>query len=476
MARLERVMGLRDLVLFNIVAIVGLRWVALAAAAGPSALTLWVLALFVFFIPQGMAVARLGSAFPREGGVYVWTREAFGSRHGFIAGWCYWANNVIYYPTLLVAIAGFATFIGGDVTRSLEGNSLYIVAFSLAVLWIALGLNILGLRTGRWVHNLGALSTWIPATLLILFGLVAFWRFGSATAFHLERFLPGLEGRDTISFFAEICFAFAGLELVAVLGDEIRDPRRNLHRGMILAGVVIAAVYLLGTAAILVALPRSEVSIITGVLQAIDAVGSRVGVEGLGSLMALLMVLGGLGGVGAWLGGSARILFVAGLERYLPPALGRVHPRWGSPHVALLVQGFVATAFIILSSLGAGPQEIYHVLVDTTIIVYFIPYVYIFLSLIRLDPALRRRGALPADGSQALVDLPGKAWGSWIFGGLGFAAVALSIVLALVPPAGMERPALHILKVSAGTAFFIVAALVIYERGRRRMRRRPPGS
>jgi amino acid transporter len=455
MARLSRVMSFRDLVLFNIVAIVGLRWVALAAAGGPSSLTLWLLALLVFFIPQGLAVVRLSALHPGEGGIYVWTREAFGPRHGFIAGWCYWANNVIYYPTLLVALAGFASFIGGESTRYLEGSTTYILIFSLAVLWVALGLNILGLKVGRWVHNFGGLSTWIPGFLLVAFGIVAWIRFGPANPMGLADLLPRTGNLDTLSFFSNICFALAGLELAAVLGDEIREPRRNLQRAVLVSGVFITLIYILGTWALLVAVPVSEISIITGVLQAIDSVAVRVGAGGLGGLMALLLTLGGLGGVGAWLGGSARILFVAGLDRYLPASLGAVHPRWGSPHIALLSQGIVATFFILVGTLGAGPREAYLVLVDTTIIVYFIPYLYMFLSLIRL-------------GRNGQSTVRGASRGNWVYGILGFLAVFLAIILALIPPADSASPILYLLKVVGGTALFIVSAWILYERARRR--------
>lgn len=454
MSRLTRVMSFRDLVLFNIVAIVGLRWIALAAAGGPSSLTLWLLALLVFFIPQGLAVIRLSAAHPGEGGVYVWTKEAFGPRHGFIAGWCYWANNVIYYPTLLVALAGFASFIGGESTRHLEGSTTYLVVFSLSVLWIALGVNILGLKVGRWVHNFGGVSTWIPGFLLVALGIVAWIRFGPANSIGLRDLVPQVGSFDTISFFSNICFALAGLELAAVLGDEIRDPKRNLQKAIVVSGIFITLIYILGTWALLVAVPVSEISIITGVLQAIDSVAGRVGVGGLGGLTALLLTLGGLGAVGAWLGGSARILFVAGLDRYLPRSLGAVHPRWGSPHVALLVQGIVATFFILAGSMGAGPREAYLILVDTTIIVYFIPYLYMFLALARLGP--------DAGGK-----VPGGRVGNWICGSLGFLAILLAIVLALIPPADSPRQILYVVKVVGGTALFVVSAWVLYERAQR---------
>jgi amino acid transporter len=451
MTRLSRVMSFRDLVLFNIVAIVGLRWIALAAAGGPSSLTLWVLALAVFFIPQGMAVTRLSSSYPEEGGIYVWTQRAFGPRYGFIAGWCYWANNVIYYPTLLVALAGFASFIGGSATRHLEGSTAYVVVFSLAVLWIALGFNILGLRVGRWVHNLGGLSTWIPGLLLVVFGFWAWARLGPANHIGLAELVPDVGSFDTVSFFANICFAFAGLELAAILGDEIREPRRNLQRAIVVAGIFITLIYVLGTWSLLVAVPVEGISIITGVLQAIDSVAARIGATGTGSFVALLLTLGGIGGVGAWLGGSARILYVAGLDRYLPPSLGKVHPRWGSPYVALVIQGIVASLFILVGNLGAAPQEAYLVLVDTTLIVYFIPYLFMFLSLIRLNPG----------GSD-------KRRGNVIYGVLGFLSVLLAIILALIPPADSASPGLYLLKVGGGTAAFVISAWVLYERVRAR--------
>lgn len=464
MTRLSRVMSFRDLVLFNIVAIVGLRWIALAAAGGPSSLTLWILALLVFFIPQGLAVVRLSSSYPEEGGIYVWARRAFGPKHGFIAGWCYWANNVIYYPTLLVALAGFATFIGGSATRHLEESATYVVVFSLAVLWIALGVNILGLRIGRWIHNLGGVSTWIPGFLLIAFGFWAWSRFGAANDMGLSDLAPDVSSFDTVSFFSNICFAFAGLELAAVLGDEIKDPRRTLQRAVVVSGIFITLIYVLGTWSVLAALPVGEISNITGVLQAIDSVAARLGATGTGSFVALLLTVGGIGGVGAWLGGSARILFVAGLDRYLPPSLGRVHPRWGSPHVALLVQGIIASFFIVVSHLGAGPEEAYLVLVDTTLIVYFIPYLYMFLSLIRLNP-----GETVLEGSVAPPATGGRQIGNWIWAVLGFLSVSLAIALALIPPSSVPGsdspgPGLYFVKVIGGTALFVVSALVLYRR------------
>ena len=145
---LPRVLTLRDLVLFNIVAILSLRWTATAAAAGPSSLTMWVLAALLFFIPQGVAVSYLSARFPNEGGIYFWTKRAFGQGHGFLCGWTYWVNNILYYPNLLMSTAVVGTYAIGRGGTELQGSWLYVLPATLVALWVAVALNIVGVRTG----------------------------------------------------------------------------------------------------------------------------------------------------------------------------------------------------------------------------------------------------------------------------------------------------------------------------------------
>src|SRR5579863_9322235 len=150
---LERALKTRDIVLFNVAAIVGMRWIALAAANGPSSLLLWVMAALMFFIPQGFAVISLASAVPEEGGLYVWTSRAFGQRQGFLVGWLYWASNVLYFPTLTLSTAVFALYIFGLKYAALEQSSAYITSASLVLLFAALFLNLFGMKGGRWLQN-----------------------------------------------------------------------------------------------------------------------------------------------------------------------------------------------------------------------------------------------------------------------------------------------------------------------------------
>ena len=167
---LPRTMGLRDLVLFNLVAVVGLRWLATAGKAGPSALVLWVLAAVFFFVPQGLVVTELSSRFPQEGGIYQWTKRALGEKHGFLCGWCYWVCNVLYYPSLLISAAVIATFVVGKGETGLVNDWTYVLIATLVCLWFAVLLNIVGLGTGKWLQNAGGVGTYIPGVILILLG------------------------------------------------------------------------------------------------------------------------------------------------------------------------------------------------------------------------------------------------------------------------------------------------------------------
>src|SRR5262249_29835253 len=201
MSQLPRVMRLRDIVLFNITAIVGLRWLTTAGRIGPFALVLWVVAMLAFFIPSAVATARLSELDPGEGGIYRWVAHAFGETHGFLAGWGYWVNNLVYYPSLLLATAATGAYALAPQGLRLAESPLFVAGFSLVLLWIALGLNILGLSIGKWVQNAGAIGTWIPAGVLVLLALWSLARSGSATSFRAAQWVPANFDFHLLAFF-----------------------------------------------------------------------------------------------------------------------------------------------------------------------------------------------------------------------------------------------------------------------------------
>src|SRR5580765_6325325 len=364
-ARLRPTLRFPDVVGFLIVAVASPRWIATAAAAGPSVFTVWLIALVAFFLPLGFATLELSSRYPREGGLYVWCREAFGDFAGFVAGWMYWASNLTFFPGVLYFAAGNLLFAFGPRGQALSNEPIFYLAFSLIALGGVLALNVLGADLGRRLANLGAWGTWLPVGALVVVAGVAWLRFGPATPFHTADLVPRIDSSG-IAFWATIAFAFGGLEAAALFGDEIVDARRTLPLALVAAGVVIVAIYLVGTAAMLVVLPAQEVSEVQGITQAIARACTRVGAPAIIPVAALLLVVSGVASVSAWLAASARLPFVGGMERVLPAAFGRVHPRWGTPFVALLVQGVGSAAFIVWSQAGTGVRGVYYAVVGTT--------------------------------------------------------------------------------------------------------------
>jgi glutamate:GABA antiporter len=452
--KLVKSLGLWDIVLFNVTAIIGLRWISIAASGGNSTILLWLAAALLFFIPQAFAVITLTARLPGEGGFYLWTKEAFGDFHGFISGWCYWTSNLVYFPNLLVYVAGISVFVAGSGYEAVGEDKVYIILFSLAALWSVTLFNFFGLHIGRWVHNVGGFGSWLTGTMLIIFGIVAIIRFGVANPMPLESFYVGIISLDKLSFFASICFGFAGFELASILAGEVKDPARNIPRAVIISGAIIACIYILGTLAVLVALPSKDINIISGFLQGIAAIGNRLGLGWTSNVIALLITLGGIGGLMAWFTGSARLPFVAGIDHYLPKGFGKVHPRYGSPYVSVFAQSIIATLFIIMSFIGSTVEEAYLILFDTTLLVYFIPYGYIFAAYIVITARDHANRNSPFHGN--------SIYRTYILGGCGFLTTVFAMAMSLVPPAEAANVWLFEAKIIGGFATFLFTGIGIY--------------
>ena len=424
---------------------------------------LWLVGCATMALPLGLCVVSMASRHPDEGGLYVWTSKAFGPRQGFLAGWLYWASNITYFPTLTLSTVVFALYVFGTRFASFEQSPAYAAGASLVLLAIALVFNIVGLKTGKWVQNIGGLAQWLPSGALLLVGILALLHGGSATPITAGSLLPNFAALPTVLFFANLCFGFAGLELAPCMAGEVVDPCRTFPRAIVISGLSIAAVYLLGTVSLLWALPRGEISIISGVNQAITKAGAKQGLPWLGSPVALLMTLAGLGGIGAWLIATARLLFVGGLDRYLLPICAKTHPRWKTPWFAMVFQAAFSAIFIVAATQGDTVKGAYLKLVNATLIVYFLPYLYMFASAIKL------RRAIAAE--PRAIPVPGGAAGSAFFNGLGFLTTAVAIVLALIPPADTADRLGFFLQVFVGSFGFLGAGLVLYALAERRRRR-----
>ncbi len=458
MTQLRRTLGFRDLVLFYVVTTWSLRWIATAAAAGPSALVLWVAAAAFLFVPLVFTTLELSSRYPDEGGLYVWSTRAFGPFAGFLTGWMYWVSNLPYFPTLLLFAGANALFVGGPSAQALSGNTTYFTIVSVVGLAIAVTLNVVGLNVGKWLSNAGAVAGWIPLAFLVVFGLYSWAAHGSATPMTPRTLLPGTGLKDLV-FLSSIAFAFGGIEGASTMGDEIVDARRTVPRAAVAAGALIAIFYIAGTWCLLLALPKEQLSGLQGVMQAAQAIAVNAGVPWIVPIVAALVTLNVLGGIGGWFASTARLPFVAGLDRYLPAAFGALHPKWKTPYVALLVQAAFAFAFVFVGQAGTTVRGAYDALVSMSIITYFIPYLFIFAAMGRVQ----REPAAPG-----VLVVPGGPAAGRLLAALGFLVTLAAIVLACVPADDEPNKTFAVIKIVGGSAVLVAAGALIYFAGRRR--------
>jgi glutamate:GABA antiporter len=444
---LKRVLGRRDLVLLFVVAVFNLNVVPSIAANGGVTVWLWIISLILFFWPQGIAVIELAHRYPGEGGVYLWAKEVFGDFHGFLSGWCYWTNNMLYVPTVMLYFVGVSVFVLGPSHAALADNKPFALTASLALLTLLTVLNIVGLGIGKWINNLGAIGTFIAAAVLIGLGAVIWMRFG--TTLTAADFRIPANPRFVLNSFGVICFGLVGLELASVMGDEIQDPRRTLPGAVAWGGVLSGALYVGVTLTLLIAVGKS-VNVLQGIVQAVSHMAGRVGVVWIVLPFALMLSLS-IAGIGsAWMGGSARIPFVAGLDSYMPAWFGKVHPRYATPYAALIVQAIVSAFLVIMNFLGAGVQETFQKLLSLAVVLQLVPFVYMFGALVKFSIA----ESVPR-GQYSRITM-------FLAGSSGLLTTILGIALAFFPAQQITSLWSYELWMFGGTLFFVGLAVFFF--------------
>jgi amino acid transporter len=454
---LRRVLRKWDLVLLFVVAVFNLNVLPSIAANGGVTIWLWIISLVLFFWPQGIAVIELAHRYPGEGGVYLWAKEVFGDFHGFLSGWCYWTNNMMYVPTVMLYFVGVSVFVLGPGHQSLAENRGFALSASLILLAILVVLNIVGLGVGKWINNIGGIGTGIAAAVLVGLGIVVWLRFG-ATVTGADFRIPA-NPRFMLNSFGVICFGLVGLELASVMGDEIQDPKRTLPGAVAWGGVLSGLLYIGATLTLLVAVSKQDISVLQGIVQAVSHMADKAGVAWMVAPFAFLLSVS-IAGIGsAWLGGSARIPFVAGLDSYLPAWLGKLHPRYATPYAALIVHAVVSLVLVVLNFvfIGSGVQESFQKLLSLAVVLQLIPFLYMFGALLKL--ALGKSASKGYYSKTTLVAA----------GSSGFVTTILGIVLAFFPAQQITSLLSYELWMLGGTLFFIgLAAFFFFVYGRRK--------
>jgi amino acid transporter len=456
---LKRELGFFDLTLFYVASGLSLRWIATAAAAGPSTVIIWIFALVCFFVPLAASVLELSSRYPQEGGLYVWTQYAFGDFAGFLVAWTYWMSNLPYFPAVLYFGAGslLFTFSRGQRLADTAGYYLWFAMASLALITL---LNVRGLKFGKWLNSMGALGSWAPVLFLLLLAGACALRYGSATRFTTASMTPHPDLKHAI-FWSTIFFAFGGCEAGSFMSEEIKDARRTIPRALLVSGIVLAVCYVLGTLALLVALPSTAIGGVSGFTSAVQVMASRMGLWWTVAPVALLVALNSVGGAAAFLSSTSRLPFVAGIDRYLPAAFGRVHARWGTPWVAILFYGGAGMVCAIFSQAGSSVKSAYDLLVSMSIVTYFIPFLFLFLATIRLQRRPAPRGAVRLPGGRPVALL--LAW-------TGLLTTLLTIVLSVIPSSDEPRPELAMAKGLGATVLMIGTGVIVFYSGKWRRR------
>lgn len=430
---LRRELGVRDVSLFAISCICGVRWIPGAARAGPGSLLLWVLAAVCFAFPLAITIATLSVKYPRAGGFYWWTRIGFGPWHGFLCFWTYWIGIAFWFPSAAMFYMSMFLSAFGLPYQS----RLWVVGSSIVALWIALAANLVGVGIGKWIENAGALACWALVLLLAGAAGIALVHNGSATRFHIA---PDLNW-STVGFWANIAYAMSGMELVALMSGEIRKPEITIPRAAAIASAFATIFYILATAALLILLRPQEVNELTGLGDAAARAGSLIHGRWLEPAVAIFMLISGVGQFGGIGAATSRLPFALGVDRLLPSAFSRIHPRWRTPHISMLALGAFSSAILIAIQFGDTARAAYDTLVSLMVIAGFVPYAYMFSS--------------------------GWRAGKRISAASGLTVTAIAILCAVIPSGSIGNWWLFEGKLAAGTALIFVSARALYNRGAR---------
>jgi amino acid transporter len=365
---------------------------------------------------------------------------------------------MLYVPTIMLYFVGVSVYVLGPAHHDLADKKAFAAIVSLALLFLLTFFNILGLGVGKWINNFGAIGTFLAAGVLIVLGIVIYSRFGSSLT--AADFKIPANPRFVLNSFGVICFGLIGLELASVMGDEIKDPSRTLPGAVAWGGVLAGALYVGATLTLLIAVGKN-VNVLQGIVQAVTHMAESVGLSAITIPFAILLSLS-IAGIGsAWIGGCARIPFVAGLDSYMPSWLGKIHPRFSTPYAALIVQAIVSAILVILNFAGAGVAETFQKLLSLAVVLNLVPFVYMFAALVRF--AMTERQPKGRYGRTTL----------FLAGWSGLLTALVGIALVFFPTQQITSLFWYEVWMFGGTLFFIgLAAFFFFVYGRNKTLRK----
>lgn len=441
-----KVLGVFSIAMINVIAVDSLRSLPFSAQYGFALVFFYILGAICFFFPTAMVAAELATGWPNRGGIYVWVREAFGERTGFFVIWVQWIYNVIWYPTILSFIAGTFAYL---INPQLAENKIYMLSVIVLTFYGTTLVNWFGMRLSGVMSTFCALiGTLIPMFFIIVMGIVWLWQGNPAQInFSMQSFLPSLTDLNNIAFLLAVLFGLIGMEMSAVHADEVRDPGKTFPRAMWYSSIVVLFSLVFSSLAIALVVPHQQLSVVTGLIQAFMVFFNQYHLTWMGPVIALLIIIGGLGNVAAWVIGPTKGLLVATLDGSAPPFLAKINKK-GVPVIILLLQAAIVTVLCVMFLLMPTVSSSYWALTAITAQLALIVYIIMFAA------ALRLRYKEP--NQPRAYRVPGGKVGMWLLTMVGIVACVTTIFLGFVPPA--QLPVGNIFKYEA----ILIAGMIVF--------------
>jgi len=419
----KRVLSVFSLVMINVIAVDSLRTLPISAKLGLSLIYYYLLAAFVFFIPVALVAAELATAYPQTGGIYVWVREAFGRRAGFITIWLQWIYNIVWYPTILAFIAATIAYLFAP---QLANNKYYLLVMIVGLFWLFTLLNCFGMKVSSIVSTIGASI----GTLLPMLGIIALGVLWIVQGRPLEIDLhaswrPDFSSLGNLSLFVAVLFSLLGMEMSATHAEEVKNPQRDYPRALFFSTIIIFATLVFGSLAIVIVVPSGQLSVVSGLIDAYSIFFDAYHMPWVTSMTAIFIIIGGLSGVSAWIIGPTKGLLIAARDGAIPLSYARINQH-GAPIKILVAQGLIFTAlssvFILLDTINAA----YWILSDLCAQMALIVYVFMFAAAIKL------RYSKP--NQPGAYKIPGGKLGMWIVAGTGLLCCVSAVLIGFIPP------------------------------------------
>lgn len=395
-AAFKKELGLRDLVLTQIVFVVGTSWVGTAAKLGPSQSVYWLLAILLFYLPVAAVVIYLNRIMPLEGGLYQWAKLGFNEFAGFLVAWNLWLLGISVMAGTGLVIATNLSYALGTSWAWLPQSQVFVGALNGALIAALILVTIRGLSLGKWVHNAGAIL------LLVTYGAVIVLPFLAVATGRLPAYRPIEWVLPTASLFSLNIFskmalgALSGFEYVAILAGETRAPVKNIGRSVLIAAPIIALMFILGTSSVMAFVQFADLDLIGPVPQALSAGANAFGAGGatIASLAILMLAGRSIAVLSIYFTGNTRLPMVAGWDSIVPGWFSKLHPRYKTPVNSILFVGLVTLVFAIASLIGVGAQEAFQLIDNAAGIFYAIAYMVLFAIPICGLPQLKARAPL----------------------------------------------------------------------------------